>query len=185
MYKLLPFALAAYAAVATPQDEATTTSTQIGDTFPAEPSVIFTTIADSFPEAPEVTSIIIADPSSAFGDPSVSSSVIADPSTAFGDPSVTSSIIADPSTAFDDPVITPSSIPYPPPPHGWPINTPGRPGGWTTSTVTADPTPVPEGPGGEEGSPTNPEDPQFTGGAATLDVPVYVVAGILAGAAIL
>ncbi|KAL4870744.1 hypothetical protein BDV12DRAFT_194948 [Aspergillus spectabilis] len=153
MYKLLPFALAAYAAVAAPQDEVTTTSAVIGDTFPAEPTVISTTIADSFPKGPSTTSVI-ADPSTTFGDPSILSTIIADPTWGPG-PSSTSS------------------------------HTPG--GSWTTSIIIADPTPAPGAPGSgdEPDSPTNPVDPQFTGAASSLDIPLYAIAGILAGVAMI
>ncbi|KAL2800764.1 hypothetical protein BJX66DRAFT_99298 [Aspergillus keveii] len=193
MHKLLPLALLVYSAAAAQEG----------------PTTIETTIVDTFPTDPAVSSTIITEPSSAFDpEPSTESTIIADPTPA--DPTISSTIIADPSSAFDpenptgsvtlgDPTFTPSpSAPstttsiivhpsFPP----WHAPQPTPTGGWTTSTIIADPTPgapgAPEAPGsgGPSTTSTTIADPGFTGAAFALNAPLYAVAGVLAGAVML
>ncbi|KAL2838771.1 hypothetical protein BJX68DRAFT_272450 [Aspergillus pseudodeflectus] len=172
MYKLLPLALLAYGAAAAPES----------------PTIIETTVADNFPTDSAISPTIIADPSSAFlPEPSTESTIIADPSSAFdpetptgsdtwGDPTLTP-CPSDPSTNIQH--CSPS---FPP----WHTPRPIQTGGWTTSTIIADPTP------GSSGAPSAPEfngprttsttiaDPGFTGAPSALNAPLYAVAGVLA-----
>jgi hypothetical protein len=89
------------------------------------------------------------------------------------DPSTTTSIIVHPS--------------FPP----WHAPQPTPTGGWTTSTIIADPTPggpgAPEAPGSDGPSTTSTtiDDPGFTGAASALNAPLYAIAGVFAGAVML
>ncbi|KAL3482421.1 hypothetical protein BJX99DRAFT_252674 [Aspergillus californicus] len=194
MYKLIYLALLISSVIAVPQENIestrfgdpiskgvfTTMPTIIGDTFPSGPSVTSTIIGDTFPEETSIASTTIGD---TFPDgPFTTMSIIADPTLPAG-------------VTFGDPHSLPTSHPSPDsprtmstiiadPPFG-PSSTPLIGGGsFTTSTIIADPS-FPPSSSGPSTTSTSIDDPGFTDAASSLNAPIYAVAGILAGVAMI